>query len=548
MSLIINHNMMALNSARNLDRHYSELSTSVRRLSSGLRVGIAADDSAGLAIRELMRMDIAAVNQGIRNANDAISMIQTMDGALQIIDEKLIRMKELAEQAATGTYTSDQRIMINSEFQAMADEINRIAMATDFNGIKLLDGSLTGTHDGSGLESKGDVKIHFGSGNDSAEDYYYVSGYDARCSALFGTAPEEEETDVSLPPPPDGAYGEVGLPDWVKYPVNDLGVHYPGYTGDNAPKTPPRTLPPYALQDHVVQNQWYMTSEHVSVFLIPKGTKNIVINMNGYYERLTPFQCDNDIQLFTTSGEHIAGTPLTDRCWNSWYWENNQYKQTNISWQSPWLGFTQADYDGSRLNTGSTLYDASNPSAYDQSNPSLFQTVFNGMTIGYSGDPEQHDANPQNNSMETWFDYEILTIDEAKEDLVLYLPGYGTSFIKMQWDDNKQTQFSGSSRIGNVATQENAQQMLEEINQAIVRKDMIRADLGAMQNRLENTVSNLQIQAENLQAAESRISDIDVANEMTNFVRNQILAQAAVSMLSQANTMPHMALGVIQGN
>jgi flagellin len=96
MSLVINHNLMAMNSARNLSNSYSNLATSTRRLSSGLRVGTAADDAAGLAIRELMRADIASLNQGVRNANDAISMIQTADGALQVIDEKLIRMKELA--------------------------------------------------------------------------------------------------------------------------------------------------------------------------------------------------------------------------------------------------------------------------------------------------------------------------------------------------------------------------------------------------------------------------------------------------------------------
>ena len=142
MALVINHNLMAMNSARNLSDHYGALSTSTQRLSSGLRINSAADDAAGLAVRELMRSDVSTMNQGIRNANDAISMIQTADGALQVVDEKLIRMKELAEQAATGTYTSDQRIIIDSEYQAMMSEITRISMATNFNGINLLDGTL----------------------------------------------------------------------------------------------------------------------------------------------------------------------------------------------------------------------------------------------------------------------------------------------------------------------------------------------------------------------------------------------------------------------
>ncbi|KIX11839.1 hypothetical protein X474_22445, partial [Dethiosulfatarculus sandiegensis] len=168
MSLVVNHNMMAMNAARNLSTIYGRLAKSTQRLSSGLRVNDASDDAAGLAIRELMRADIQVINQGIRNASDAISMIQTAEGAMNVIDEKLVRMKELAEQAATGTYTTAQREIMDSEYQAMAAEIDRIANATDFNGVKLLDGTLNNFHEGSGM------KVHFGTGNSSAEDYYFI--------------------------------------------------------------------------------------------------------------------------------------------------------------------------------------------------------------------------------------------------------------------------------------------------------------------------------------------------------------------------------------
>ena len=98
-----------------------------------------------------------------------------------------------------------------------------------------------------------------------------------------------------------------------------------------------------------------------------------------------------------------------------------------------------------------------------------------------------------------------------------------------------------------IETQEKAQKALETVDDAIVKKDQIRAHLGALQNRLENTVTNLSIQAENLQASESRISDTDVATEMTAFVRNQILTQSAVSMLSQANSLPQMLTTLLRG-
>ncbi|MDR2368204.1 MAG: hypothetical protein LBF58_08880, partial [Deltaproteobacteria bacterium] len=180
MSLVINHNMMAMNTARNLNNTYNRLNSSVQRLSSGLRINSAADDAAGLAIRELMRADISTMQQGVRNAADAISMIQTADGGMAVIDEKLTRMKELAEQAATGTYTTLQREIINSEYQAMAAEIDRIATATNFNGVKLLDGSITNLHGGLGM------KIHFGVGNSADEDYYFINTGDVRATSSSG--------------------------------------------------------------------------------------------------------------------------------------------------------------------------------------------------------------------------------------------------------------------------------------------------------------------------------------------------------------------------
>jgi len=284
MALVVNNNIMANSAARHLNDAYNALGTSTERLSSGLRVNSAADDAAGLAVRELMRSDISTLNQGVRNANDGISMIQTADGALSVIDEKLIRMKELAEQAATGTYTDGQRQIIDSEYQAMASEITRIANATDFNGIHLLNGNLSG--DG--------LTVHFGTGNDSAEDKYDVVINTCTASAL------------------------------------GVGV---------------------------------------------------------------------------SAGADTAGAV--------------------------------------------------------------------------------------------------------------------------------------------VSTQEAAQNALNALNNAITSKDKVRANLGAMQNRLSATISNLEIQAGNLQAAESRISDVDVATEMTEYTKQQIITQSAVSMLSQANSLPQMALSLI---
>jgi flagellin len=141
---------MAENAARQLGRSYDALAKSVERLSSGLRINSAKDDAAGLAVRELMRADIAVIQQGVRNAQDGISMLQTMEGAMQTIDDALVRMQQLAEQATTESYSSAQRSIMNSEFNEMRSEIDRIASATKFNNITMLN------------SASDTISIHFG--------------------------------------------------------------------------------------------------------------------------------------------------------------------------------------------------------------------------------------------------------------------------------------------------------------------------------------------------------------------------------------------------
>jgi flagellin len=169
--LAIKNNIMAGNAARHLGSAYDALATSVERLSSGLRINSAKDDAAGLAVRELMRADIAVIKQGSRNAQDAISMLQTFEGALAAVDDALIRMKELAEQASTGSYSTQQRSIMNSEFLEMMSEITRIGNTTEFNSVKMLD-SATGTN-----------TIHFGEASSLT-----LNSVDVRATVLFDSA------------------------------------------------------------------------------------------------------------------------------------------------------------------------------------------------------------------------------------------------------------------------------------------------------------------------------------------------------------------------
>ncbi len=170
--LAIKNNIMAENAARNLGLSYDALAQSIERLSSGLRINTAKDDAAGLAVRELMRADIAMIQQGARNAQDGISMLQTMEGAMATIDEALIRMKGLAEQAATGSYSAQQRRIMNNEFGELRDEITRIASRTEFNEISMLN-SASGTQ-----------TIHFGVDSGGTASTVTVNSVDVTAATL----------------------------------------------------------------------------------------------------------------------------------------------------------------------------------------------------------------------------------------------------------------------------------------------------------------------------------------------------------------------------
>ena len=492
MSLVVNHNLMAANVARNLNIHYGKLALSTQRLSTGLRVNSAADDAAGLAIRELQRADIAALHQGARNANDAVSMIQTADAALAVIDEKLIRMKELAEQAATGTYDSTQRLMIDSEFQAMAAEIDRIANATDFNGIHLLNGNLSGKHDGSGLNPTGAMKIHFGSGNDSAEDYYYVEIGDCTVKGL-------------------------GLID-----DSILVDNYELYVGKWASTTAIGSLknsgkPTITSLGSPVSNTDYHIIYLKSTSLIDPAYTSASSSTAYTFDqpRLDSLQW----QVFSKNGTHYAGIleHSEDSLWRTTLTANG------YSSIQDWMNRSGLFTSGATYSTDSNF---ANPSHISTS-PIYYEytSICNAIYT--------HDLSKLGTETNHIVDDDLLLV-------ALTTP----KSIKVNSSIESEKNIS---EYPSIDTQDKAQQMLDKIDQAIERKDKIRAHLGALQNRLENTITNITTQAENLQAAESRISDVDVATEMTEFVRQQILAQSAVAMLSQANSMPQMAMQIIGG-
>ena len=178
MSTRINHNILSLTAQRNIYQTQGELDTAVTRLSSGLRINNAWDDPAGLAVSERFRAQIASMVEAERNANYNVNMMQTAEGALSVIDEKLIRMRALSVQASNGALSTQDRAALDVEFQQLKSEITRIASTVNYNGNYLLDG----TYSGSGAAG---MKFHIGTYNTLNQDYYYVS-FNAMTAAALG--------------------------------------------------------------------------------------------------------------------------------------------------------------------------------------------------------------------------------------------------------------------------------------------------------------------------------------------------------------------------
>ena len=185
MGMVINTNTQAINAQRNLSRTSSSLSNSMARLSSGLRITSAKDDAAGLAISEKMKAQIRGLSQAERNANDGISLVQTGEGAMDEIGGMLIRMRELAVQAANGTTDSSQKGFLNNEFGQLTDEITRIANSTDFNGTSL-------------LNADSSVTLHIGTGTSTTVDQMSVTFKDVRAtSSYMSNVASADISDVS---------------------------------------------------------------------------------------------------------------------------------------------------------------------------------------------------------------------------------------------------------------------------------------------------------------------------------------------------------------
>ncbi len=441
MGLAIKNNIMASNAARHLGKSFGALASSVERLSSGLRINSAKDDAAGLAVRELMRADIAVLQQGSRNASDGISMLQTMEGATAVMDENLIRMKELAEQAATGSYSTDQRTIMNAEFAEMAEEIERIANSTAFNGITMLNAN------------SGTVDIHVGTTEVISID----------------------KVDMTQ----SGLGIETGNGQWSALTSN---------TNAFTDTTTAGALVSAAGNDFEVD----------IAFTDADGTNQEVIGVNfGVSANMSLTEVRDAINA-------VSENPST------------MYDATGNR-----LGYQAAEIFTNDAGEYQLKLSARG-AAMDGMTVSIGTNAANATTTGIFGTVETSGTNLMADVAVDIFESQ----DTAGAWAVDTAGGAGAGL--------------------NILDEASAISALTTVGAAIKTKDTARAAFGYKMNRLESTQSVLNIQSENLMTAESRISDVDVATEMATMTRNQVLSQAGVAMLSQANTMPQMALSLLR--
>ncbi|MFZ4451051.1 flagellin N-terminal helical domain-containing protein [Salibacterium aidingense] len=454
--MIINNNIPALNTYRQLGINQNAMQTSMEKLSSGLRINRAGDDAAGLAISEKMRGQIRGLDQASRNGQDGISMIQTAEGALNETHSILQRMRELSVQAANDTNTADDRAEIQKEIGELIKEVDRISETTEFNTKKLLNG---------------DAGINVGDGS-------VIGGAIATADTQTGTF--NVEVAALATAASDNTAGSAAATD----DVNGSGTITINGTDVNVASTD-------KVQDVIDKINTISGVE-------------AKINDSGDFEIATTDVGSDATLDISADGDGIV---TASDAWNG----------TAVSETGSNASLTTLDDPDGTDITGDVVVDGNKI------------TVNTGTGKGLEFTAKEAGA--------------ATTIDVG-----------GTLSFQIGANEGQNMNISlnssSSSALGisnvDVTTVKGASDSITAIDDAIKEISSERSRLGAYQNRLDHTISNLDNAGENLQAAESRIRDVDMAQEMMEMTRANILSQASQSMLAQANQQPQSVLQLLQ--
>ena len=591
----IQHNIMAMGAYRNYTNNLSAMKKNLEKLSSGYKINRAGDDAAGLAISEKMRAQITGLETAQKNAKDGISLVQTAEGALTEVHDMLNRMVELATQSANGTYddTTD-RFQLQKEMDQLRSEINRIADSSNFNGINLLDGSLSskGAQVASGMDRMleetaekddlpgtvaGTKTILQGSGATQQKAQFTVD-----LTQLNVTVKKDGTTDQTAE-----LTVKVGSVDFTAtlsstqtkgYAAKDItaaGVlKDPG--GNNLAKGSIVTFG----TDSEGNDIQYKVTEYGSGKITFESVNNPTL----------PEHCKPDYQVTTTIDDETLVSNF-DSVTNGVTVKQEGVTATGAALANTTFEIKESDIvDGTviTLNGTSVTLAVGQDSKYLKANNvvdlsmmeegeidldlalSKINGVFKGNTKdfivgvsdGTNGQPKGITVQQKNSAAAKFINgtnkddglkYDTreklgaeFAINAHGSALTLQIGDTADDFnqLKVDIQDTHCTSL-GISDIS-IATQEDAAKAVDAIKKAINYVSDVRGTLGATQNRLDHTINNLSVMTENIQDAESTIRDTDVAEEMMAYTKNNILIQSAQAMLAQANQVPQGVLQLLQ--
>ncbi|WP_195609558.1 flagellin N-terminal helical domain-containing protein [Mediterraneibacter glycyrrhizinilyticus] len=489
----IQHNIAALNSYRNLTGNNNAVAKNLEKLSSGYRINRAGDDAAGLAISEKMRAQITGLNTAQKNAQDGVSLVQTAEGALTEVHSMLNRMVELADQSANGTYDNPvDRANLQKEIASLKDEIDRIADSTNFNGINLLDGSLSTT------------KLDLAAGT--------LGGQATTVKEIPATG-----TTSGIAGHDKAAIGEHTLT--VEYAdengtLHKVDVKYKIDTADDKGKAIDAILKAVSQNDTLS-----------SVFNITKDADSV-----NFESKVTG-----------SKGAKVVNVSTTDA--TSKMDADKAIDGENAKVQTQGAGAKIAEGDTITLNgkTYEFVKDASTEPT-KKGATAVVVGADNNATLGNLNKAlESAGIKAEYNTNDI-----VFSATKNGAGLTLQIGDTSADFNQMTVSvGDMHTAALGIADI-DISTQAGAKAAVDKIKSAINSVSSTRGDLGAIQNRLEHTINNLSVTAENMTAAESRIRDVDMANEMMAYTKNNILVQSSQAMLAQANQLPQGVLQLLQ--
>ncbi len=519
----INHNISAINTNRLLAGNNSATSKNLEKLSSGLAVNRAGDNAAGLAISEKMRGQIRGLNQASNNASDGISLIQTAEGGLNETHSILQRMRELAVQAATDTNTDDDRVEIQKEVDQLTKEITRISDDTEFNTMKLLDGSLAAVlKEGSTPDygTTGATKVEVAAGANLT-----VSGEYTIEVSNFVAGTNHPESNIAATVDTQGTLNTYAS---AAKTITFDGTKWNDGTTDYADAS--------ALK----------TATGIDVTGTPQNGDKIEVS------KYTAGVAASN----TTVGGTCSVGELQGKTWtyNGSKWVNGTTEKDASDFTGLTIGGTAKDGTSFTLKADGTLDGTVSQTAeVPATNAAITVTKAPAVTNGTDSKYDLTITGPNSEKVSaSAFNLEGITADgtikleiDASDALTFHIGANENQNTRITVQDMDATALG----VANVqlTTQAGANSAITTIDKAINTVSAQRAALGAMQNRLEHTINNLGTSSENLSAAESQIRDVDMAEEMSAYTKNNILVQAATSMLAQANQQPQSVLSLLQG-